>query len=93
MWRPPHRSTNGSDATSDVARTEANLERASVGASLEYVYQFTPQHLCRLHGLVVRFFLWVEEVPGSNPGATRVIFSRFRETDGVSGFVPFCSST
>ena len=28
MWRPPHRSTNGSDAKSDVARTEANLERA-----------------------------------------------------------------
>ena len=31
MWRLPHRSTNGSDATSDVARTEANLERASTG--------------------------------------------------------------
>ena len=31
----------------------------------------------RSHGLVVRFFLWVEEVPGSNPGATRLIFFSF----------------
>jgi len=29
MWRRPHRSTNGSNSTSEVARTKANLKRAS----------------------------------------------------------------